>query len=217
MKMNNGYFFLIVCWIVTILVISQWLDFLWRETKDVVQTRRYVLLFLAILLLFQGIYIPLSSKLNVNLGSIFVVGIVFLYYLWRGQSEQRLQMISVIIFLGVFYAVAYEVFFLDPILMIIPPLYLLPSFFVLFLLLTTIDLRQQWIMLVGGFIVGECFHKWFLYKYVDQVYLGDAEFRDQFMMGFVLITVTTLSWNMIHKLSQQAIRILSTIRKQEGG
>jgi hypothetical protein len=214
--LNDGYFFLIICWILALLVATQWLDFLWKEANDPVKRRRRVFMFLLMIITLQGMYLPVSARISINLGAVILIGCIFLYFFWQDQSGFRLQMTSVVLFLGVFYAVAYEVFMLDPILMVIPSIYMMPSFMALFILLTTQNLKLQWMMIVGGFILGESIHKFFTLKHLDTVFVGDAAFRDQLVMGLLIITALTLIFRLFYKAYQQAIRIFSSQRKQEG-
>lgn len=214
--MNHGYFFLIMCWMILILVHFQWMDFLWKNKDKVQLTRRWVVLIIILLIITQGVYLPLSADISINIGVILFTGSLVAYFLWRDSTGLRLQMLSVILFLGIFYAVSYEVFFIDPILMIVNPFYLLPAFFVLFLMLTTGDLKLQWLMIAGGFILGETIHKFFIYKYVTQIYIGDAEFRDQMMMGIVMMSTVSLGFKALMKLSADTLKRVFFFRRQEG-
>jgi hypothetical protein len=214
--MNHGYFFIIMCWLLLILILTQWLDPFLKGFNPSAKIKRNVVLFLLALVILQGINVPISPQISVNLGSIGLLGSIFLYFFWQDQTGLRLHMLCVILFLGVFYAVLYELFLIDPILMVISPFYLLPAFLVLFLLFTTRDLKLQIIMLLGGLLLGELMHKVFLLKHVPHVWLGDAEFRDQMMLGFILATFISVQLKVIQRIYQQAIRYLTTFRKQEG-
>ena len=214
--MNPGYFFIIMCWILIILILTEWLDFLWPDAVDQEKARRKAVIFLIMLVILQGFSIPIHSRINLNLGSIVLITVVGLYNFIKDQSGLRLQMLSVILFLGIFYGVAYEMLIMDPILMVLSPLYILPAFLVIFLLLTTNQIELQWLMLAAGFILGEIVHKIFLYKHVEQIFIGDALFRDHLMMGFLMLTVATYVLSYMKKLILYSIRVLASYRKQEG-
>lgn len=214
--MNDGYLFLIVSWVIALLVVTHWLDYLWKEAKEPAKIRRRVFVLILMIITFQGIYLPISAIISLNIGAIILIGSIFLYFYWRDPSGFRLQMTSVVLFLGIFYAVAYEVFTLDPILMVLPAVYMLPSFMALFILLTTHDLKLQWMMMTGGFISGEVIHKMFTLKHVEMIFVGDAAFRDQLVMGLMIVTACALIIRLLYKAYRQAIRIISSQRKQEG-
>jgi hypothetical protein len=214
--LNDGYHFLITSWVIALLVVTHWLDYFWKEAKDSAKIRRNVFVLILMIITFQGIYLPISARISLNIGAIILMGSIFLYFYWRDQSGFRLQMTSVVLFLGIFYAVAYEVFTLDPILMVLPAVYLLPSFMALFILLTTHDLKLQWMMMIGGFISGEVIHKMFTLKHVELIFIGDAAFRDQLVMGLLIVTACALIIRVLYKMYQQVIRIITSQRKQEG-
>jgi hypothetical protein len=214
--LNDGYLFLITSWVFALLVVTHWLDFFWKEAKDLAKIRRRVFVLILMIITLQGIYLPISARISLNIGAIILMGSIFLYFYWRDSSGFRLQMTSVVVFLGIFYAVAYEVFTLDPILMILPVLYMLPAFMAIFILLTSHDLKLQWMMMIGGFISGEVIHKMFTLKHVEMIFVGDAAFRDQLVVGLLILTACALIIRVIYKVYQQAIRIIFSQRKQEG-
>jgi hypothetical protein len=214
--LNDGYLFLITSWVIALLVVTHWLDSFWKEAKDLAKIRRRVFVLILMIITLQGIYLPISARISLNLGAIILMGSIFLYFYWRDTSGFRLQMTSVVLFLGIFYAVAYEVFTLDPILMVLPIMYMLPAFMALFILLTTHNLKLQWMMMLGGFISGEVIHKMFTLKHVEMIFVGDAAFRDQLVMGLLIVTLCALFIRVIYKTYQQAIRIIFSQRKQEG-
>jgi|GEM_PF-3671602 len=214
--MNHGYFFLIACWILLILVYFHWLDFMWKDKQSPSLWRRWCGIGISVLIISQVLYLPISPSISVNVGSALLLSGLVLYQLWVMDSSVRLQMLSVILFLGIFIAVSYEIFYLDPILMVAEPFYLLPSFLVLFLLLTTGSLKQQWLMMLGGFILGEILHKCFMLPYVSKVYIGDAEFRDMLMMGLIMMTISTFTLKGLTKAYKESLKRLIFFKKQEG-
>jgi hypothetical protein len=207
--MNDGYLFLIGCWLLLILIFTQWFDFLWEKDR-VQRSRRWALFALLLLIAGQGIYIPVSDQVSLNLSMYGVMAFLFLIFFWK--SDYRPQTLSVVLFIAVFYAVAFEVFYLDPILMILSPTFLLPAFFALFLLLTTSALKHQWLMLTGGTLIGEGLHKFFLLEHVTHVYLGDAAFRDLLLIGFIFTTGLQL---LVH-MTWRAFRTVVRLRQSEG-
>lgn len=213
--MNEGYIFLISCWLILILVSTQWLDGIWTKKHSPQKIRRWVLFFLFSIIITQSIYLPLTTSIAVNIGSVLLVTIVYGYYLIKDDSGFKLQMLAVILFLAIFYAVTYEMFYIDPILMIIPPVLMLPTFFSLFILLTTTSIKHQWFMMIGGLVLGETLHKIFMLKHVDMVLIGDAPYRNQLMVGLLSVTGATLVIRYVIKGFQFAIRLIVT-RKQEG-
>lgn len=214
--MNDGYFFMIICWILVILVWTQWLDSLWKKAQDITTVRRMVLMFLLLIITFQALYIPFTSNISVNIGSVLLLGGLTLYFLWRDENVYRWQFLSVILFLGVFYGVAYEVFVLDPILMVVTPFYMLPAFLTLFLLLSTTVIKLQYLMMIGGFLLGEFIHKLFMLQHVERVFIGDAGFRDQLALGLIMVTTSTLIFRFCYRMFKQAVRLLSSHGEQEG-
>jgi hypothetical protein len=214
--MNDGYFFMIICWILLILIWTHWLDPFWQMKRNKVKTRQLVLLFLLLIISMQAFYIPLYSKISVNVGSVLVLGGLALYFLWRDESDYRWQFLSVILFLGIFYGVAYEVFVLDPILMVISPFYMLPAFLALFLLLSTTNLKLQCLMMVGGFVLGELIHKLFMLQHVERVFIGDAGFRDQLALGLIMVTSLNLLSRLCYRIFKQAVRLFTSQGEQEG-
>lgn len=214
--MNDGYFFMIICWILTILIWTQWLDPLWHKEQDVAKARRLVLLFLLLIISLQAIYVPFNSRISVNIGSVLLLGGLTIYFLWKDDSDYRWQFMSVILFLGVFYGVAYEVFVLDPILMVVSPFYMVPAFLALFLMLSTTFLKLQCLMMIGGFLLGEFIHKLFMLQHVERVFIGDAGFRDQLALGLIMVTSSTLLLRLCFRMFKQAVRILTSQGEQEG-
>lgn len=211
--MNDGYLFLIGCWLTLILVMTHWFDFLWF--KDQVEYgRRKALIFLLLLIACQGIYVPLTDQLSLNVSMYGVLALFFLVFFWK--NDYRLQILSVVLFLAVFYAVAYEVLYLDPILMIVSPTFLLPAFFAFFLLLTTPDLKHQWLMLAGGALIGEGLHKFMLMKHITHVYIGDATFRDFLLVSFVFVTGLQLLVQLIWRALRSVMRLRSPESNREG-
>ncbi|WP_343834654.1 hypothetical protein, partial [Bacillus horti] len=142
-----------------------------------------------LLLASQPFYLSVTPKLSIHIGMYVIAGGMFLYYFYKDPLAFRLQIVAVILFLAVFYAVAYEMFLLDPILMLVPPVLLIPAFMSVFVVLTTTNIKHQWLMLTGGFLLGELGHKTFLLRYVDYVHLGDAIFRDQYIVALFLTTM----------------------------
>lgn len=217
--MNNGYLFLIICWMLIMLTLTQWLDFLWmRAGHTLEQQRKKALVLILLVISLQGFYIPLSPYAAINV-AIILVGGFFVYFLWKDQAGYRLQILAVILFLAFFYAVAYELFVLDPIIMIIPPLWLLPAFLSIFVAFTTKELGAQWLMITGGLIFGEAMHKAFLLSRVHFVYVWDAAFRDQFIVSLVLMTLLHYLIILGHKMGQfmlRPFRIKQPDGKQEG-
>jgi hypothetical protein len=199
--MNQGYLFLIIMWLLVILVFTHWADFLWKDHHNVKRVRRHMLLLLLSVIMLKSVYIPISimdRQLLFNLGSLLIPGLVALYLMLRDKAGFRLQMVTVVTFLGLFYGVIYELLFMDPILMIIPLLYMIPAFIVLFIVLSTNQLHLQLYMLFAGFALGEVVHKLFLLKHHQSLYFGDALYRDKLMMGLVM---TLALWFIIRLLS----------------
>lgn len=209
--MNSGYIFFIGLWIIIILLYTHWLDFLWRDKVE--GKRRLTILFFLLVAIFQGVYLPITPQVALNATMFIILTLGFVYYYWRYSGGYKLQILAVILFLGLFYAVAYEVFLIDPILMILSPSLLLPLFFTLFLVLTTLNLPHQWIMLFGGGLLGELIHKVFLLERVDFVYIGDAAFRDQLIIAFLMLTATNIVIQVVLKL----VRLLLKNRKMSPG
>ncbi len=214
--MNDGYLFIIIGWMVFILMVTHWLDFIWEDERALGGQRRRACLFLLLVMIGQAFYVPLSSEMMINIGSMVCIPLLFLYRIWTDPSPFRLQMIAVVIFLGVFYALSYELFAMDPILMIISPIYLVPLAFTLFLTLTTQSVQQQWLMMTGGFVLGEWLHKSLQSAYADVIYIGDALFRDQLAIGFVFVTASAYTTAYILKLSRYMLKLLRPQSKQEG-
>lgn len=213
--MNDGYFFMIICWILVILVWTQWLDILWNKAQDIAKVRRIVLIFLLLIISLQAIYIPFTANISVNMGSVLLGGLAF-YFLWRDETEYRFQFLSVILFLGIFYGVAYEVFVLDPILMVVSPFYMLPAFLTLFLLLSTTVIKLQYLIMIGGFLLGEFVHKLFMLQHVERVFIGDAGYRDQLVLGLIMVTTLNLVFRICYRMFKQAVRFLTSHGEQEG-
>lgn len=214
--MNEGYLFIIVSWIAVILITTHWLDPILGEQESLVPARRRAVMVVLLLLIFQGMYIPLTERVFINVGAILLLGVIFLYHFWKHPTEYSIQIISVILFLGVFYAVAYEIFFLDPILMVISPEYMLPAMLTLFVIFSVYELRLQLLVIVGGYLLGECMHKLFIFKQVQQVYIGDALFRDQLMMAVVMLFISNMAMSLFFKMYAYAKRLFTSLDKQEG-
>ncbi|MDQ0337760.1 hypothetical protein J2S00_000530 [Caldalkalibacillus uzonensis] len=206
--MNDGYFYMIVIWILLILAATRWLDFLWAAHPWKSVIHKGVIILLVAQLVTQGWYVSLPSAsqyaMNVN---ILMTALICGYRLWRDKSGFMMQMVAVILFLGVLYAVSHQLFLWDPVLMVLPPFYLFPVFFSLLLLLTTLHLPHLWLMMASGMILGELLHKLFLLQYVDYAQVGDAAFRDQLAMGLCLVTGVAFSvrygikgYRYLHKL-----------------
>lgn len=217
--MNNGFIFLIVCWLLFMLTLTQWLDFLWKGSKDLPSQRKKMMVLLLLLISLQGFYIPLFPNASLNAGVNLVLLGLFLYHYWKDQAVYRLQVLAVVLFLAIFYAVAYELFVLDPILMVVSPLWMLPAFLSLFIAFTTKDLALQWLMMTGGLVVGEMIHKAFLLSRVHYVYIGDAAFRDQFVIGLLFMTALHFLISLCIKGAQfmlRTFRLKQPDGKQEG-
>ncbi|GGK18885.1 hypothetical protein GCM10010965_09840 [Caldalkalibacillus thermarum] len=214
--MNDGYIFMIGIWILFILAVTRWLDFFWAHHPHKALIRKGVIIVLAMKLLTQEWYLPLGSQYAINVSSIFIPALICGFFLWRDRSGFLRQMMAVILFLGVFYAVSHQLFLWDPVLMVMPTMYMFPVFFTLFLLLATLHLPQQWLMMTSGMILGEIVHKWFLLRYVDYVVVGDAAFRDQLVIGLCLVTAVTLTARLGIKVYQYLYHKFHSQWKEEG-
>jgi hypothetical protein len=150
--MNDGYLFIIVCWIVILLIWSEWLDSMWRfycgEHKAVKRKRALI----CVVLIAAGSFwhLPVTDEVQVNVGAFFVPFLLFVYHMWRKRDRYRLQMLCVVSFLAVLFAFAYKMFVLDPILMIIPAKYMVPILFALVITFTTHSLYRQHVMMLGA-------------------------------------------------------------------
>jgi uncharacterized membrane protein len=156
----------------------------------------------------QGIYVTFKSNFAVNLSSILIPSLICFFYLWRIPQGQMWQMAAVIIFLSVFYSVSYQVLLMDPVLMIIPPVYLYPVFFTLFTLLITSELPRLWLLIGSGMIGGELIHKAFLLEDAGFVHAGDPLFRDKLFLAFILATVVTIILDYLSKLGKVVKRVV---------
>lgn len=156
------------------------------------------------LLIGQTIYIPVSDHFYLNISTALLMVIPVYYFSKNSRSSFHIQMASVILFLGVFYAFSYQLFTLDPILMILPSHYLLACAFTLFINLTNQSLLQQMIMMLAGFSLGEWVHKCVVVLHMQPVYVGDGFFRDQLMVGFAFLI---MGYHLV-SYSSKGIRIL---------
>lgn len=198
--MNEGYIFIISAWLTVVLLMTHWLDYYLSREENIRQSRRKITFIILVLLSLQGLYIPVGANILVNVGSCLFLTLLILIYYWKYASEFNLQFGSIVIFLGIFNAVAYELFYLDPILMILPPQFFLPILFTTFVVITLYHLPIQLLAIIGGSLLGEILHKLFIYKHVQPVYIGDALFRDQLAVAIMLVFCTNLLVHLTTKL-----------------
>ncbi|WP_202080028.1 hypothetical protein [Caldalkalibacillus salinus] len=198
--MNEGVLFFIAMWLLFILASTQWLDGIWKDNHT--RNRRLTIMMLLLMIMGQGLYLPITDTYHINMG-VYIGGSLLLFYaFWARGANYRLQILCVMIFLGIFYAMSYKLFFIDPVLMIWSPLYLLPIFMTLFVALATSDIAYQWLMMGGGMLCGELLHQYLLQDYVPVVYAGDAYFRDMFIVAFSLVTAFHLVLRVSYRLYQ---------------
>lgn len=217
--MNDGYLFLIGCWILMILISTHWLDFMWSKINEKecakVQSKRRLLLFIVMLLMVgQGLYVSIAENILINV-SVLLLTMVFFYLIIQHNSEYQLQMVAVIIFLTVLYSVSHQLFMIDPIVMIFSPQVMLAVSFTFFLLLATPCWKQQSIMMLGGFIFGEVMHKYYIYKYALGIYIGHEAFRDQLTIGFMSLATVHLTVA-VAKRARHYLKYGRIQSKQEG-
>lgn len=188
--MNAGYLFIILSWLAVLLIATDWFDPLFAKYTRNSQSKRIAVILLLLILILQGMYVEVFNTIYLNIGAYILLSFLVFFYSRKFAQEYSLQMLSTITFLGIFYAVAYELFFLDPILMVVSPDYLLPCLLMLFTMITVYQLPIQLIVITGGFLLGETLHKLFMFKHLQTIYIGDALFRDQLAIGFFLVILT---------------------------
>lgn len=188
--MNAGYLFIIFSWLLVLLIATDWLDPVFHKYTRNPQAKRIAVVLILLILIFQGIYVEVVDNIYLNAGAYLLLGSFIFFFSWKSAQHNSVQTISTILFLGIFYAVVFELFFLDPILMVVSPDYLLPCLLMLFTMITIYQLPLQLLVITGGFLLGETLHKLFMFKHLQAIYLGDALFRDQLAIGYILVMLT---------------------------
>lgn len=203
--MLEGYVYSVGVLLVLILAATHWLDGFFYDHDKIRRRRIKLILVLSCLFLTQGIYLPLVEGIYLNLSSILLPLPLCLYYFWQLPGGQMGHTAAIIIFLAVLYAGSQRLFLLDPILMIIPPLYLYPLLFTLFTFPVTSDVHRRWLMVSFGMIGGELTSKLFILGQSGLVWVGEASFRDQLFLALAAVTCAALGWEYMHKIGRQIV------------
>lgn len=196
-----------------ILTATHWFDPFLVHKGSPRRYRLVLIIFFSLLLVTQGLYLPVIPGYAVNLSGIIIPVIVCLVRLWRFPPGQMWQMGAVILFLALFYAVSYQVLLMDPILMIISPRYLFPIVFTLMILLVTKEWPSIWFLMASGMIGGELLHQGFLLEHAVLVQVGDGAFRDQLLLGLVMVSVSSISLSFLVKAGQVIKKVFADKEK----
>lgn len=185
--MNEGYIFFVGLWLIMILFMTGWLDFLWGGSLTK-RHRTFIFLFLLVLFVTQNWAVTVGPDIQVYVSTGLFMLSYLVYFLYVDTSPYPIQAVCVALFLGILYAFAYQMFSTDPIMMILSPVYLVPIVFVILLLMTTHPLHYQWWMLAAGLWFGDVFHQFLLSRYVGEMIIASGHARDQLMIGITLLT-----------------------------